>query len=145
MPRSLKLLFLGVIMGVTLVLMWGIYFGGDPRDIFGETSGPTGKGFKPIAEKVKIANEGFRKAEEELKHYKLDPAFDAMVLVPQGDFVMGSHEGGYDEQPERKIFLPPYYIDRYEVTFAQYYGFVAATEHRKPRLIAYLGKVETED
>jgi formylglycine-generating enzyme required for sulfatase activity len=58
---------------------------------------------------------------------------------------MGSRSGGYDEQPEKKISLAGYHIDRYEVTFAQFYNFTSETGHRKPRLVGYLGNVETED
>jgi formylglycine-generating enzyme required for sulfatase activity len=44
-----------------------------------------------------------------------------MVLVPVGCFMMGSTEGTSDEQPvEQQCFDEPFWIDRYEVTNAQY-------------------------
>lgn len=39
-----------------------------------------------------------------------------MVLVPAGEFVMGENERSPDESPKRKIFVPAFYIDKYEVT-----------------------------
>jgi formylglycine-generating enzyme required for sulfatase activity len=60
-----------------------------------------------------------------------EPAKD-MVLVPAGEFIMGSEEGEQDEAPEQKIYLDAFYIDKYEVTNAQYRRFVKATGHREP-------------
>lgn len=145
MTKSLKLLYLAVVMGVMVMLFMGIYLGGGPADIFEQSQATQGTGFKPLAEKMKTAKEGFKKAEQELKNFKLDPVYETMVFIPAGEFIMGARDGGYDEQPERKVFLAGYYIDRFEVTFAQFYNFMAATGHRKPRLVGYLGNVETED
>ena len=39
-----------------------------------------------------------------------------MVLVPAGEFIMGSDERAPDERPERRIHLDAFYIDRFEVT-----------------------------
>lgn len=43
-----------------------------------------------------------------------------MVLVPAGEFLMGSNYGGVEEQPEHTVFLSAFYIDLYEVTNARY-------------------------
>jgi formylglycine-generating enzyme required for sulfatase activity len=44
-----------------------------------------------------------------------------MVQVPPGCFTMGNEDGRRDERPEHEIcFDAPYWIDRYEVTNAQY-------------------------
>jgi len=43
-----------------------------------------------------------------------------MVLVPAGEFLMGSNFGGNEEQPEHTVTLSSYYIDTYEVTNARY-------------------------
>ncbi|MBT3350666.1 MAG: SUMF1/EgtB/PvdO family nonheme iron enzyme [Nitrospinaceae bacterium] len=43
-----------------------------------------------------------------------------MVLVPKGEFIMGSTPGtfifGDNETPQRRVFLAAFYIDKYEVT-----------------------------
>lgn len=65
------------------------------------------------------------------------PASDpppGMILIPGGHFLMGSAPGdgvvgidvGVDEIPRHRVDLPAYYIDRYEVTNAQYAQFVDA-------------------
>jgi formylglycine-generating enzyme required for sulfatase activity len=44
-----------------------------------------------------------------------------MVLVPAGCFMMGSEDGERDERPVHEVcFDAPFWIDRYEVTNAQY-------------------------
>jgi len=50
-----------------------------------------------------------------------------MVLVPAGDFTMGSNEGDDHEKPEHKVFLNAYYIDVHEVTVEQYAKFLEFT------------------
>ena len=60
-----------------------------------------------------------------------EPLKEEMVRIPAGFFVRGTMAGGYDEKPERRIYLDAFSIDRYEVTNHQYQEFVAATGHRK--------------
>ena len=52
-----------------------------------------------------------------------------MALIPAGDFLMGSPEGegAFDEHPQHTVYLDAYYIDKYEVTNAQFKEFVEAT------------------
>lgn len=45
-----------------------------------------------------------------------------MVLVPAGEFAMGSNEGNEDEIPERRVYLDAFYIDKYPVTNRRYRG-----------------------
>jgi formylglycine-generating enzyme required for sulfatase activity len=59
------------------------------------------------------------------------PVAEEMVAIPAGPFIRGTNVGGYDEKPERPIYLDVFSIDRYEVTNHQYQAFVAATGHRK--------------
>ncbi|CAI2719194.1 formylglycine-generating enzyme family protein [Nitrospina watsonii] len=42
----------------------------------------------------------------------------SMVLIPEGEFVMGS--GAAEDEPEHTIHLSAYYIDKYEVTQQQF-------------------------
>ena len=59
---------------------------------------------------------------------------DAMVVIPEGQFTMGTNYQRADaqDQPEHTIELPAYYIDKYPVTNAQYARFVVQTKHRPP-------------
>jgi len=59
------------------------------------------------------------------------PLEEELVVIPAGPFIRGTSQGGFDEQPERTIYLDEFSIDRYEVTNAQYAAFVKATGHRK--------------
>ncbi|MDH7487855.1 MAG: SUMF1/EgtB/PvdO family nonheme iron enzyme, partial [Anaerolineae bacterium] len=54
-----------------------------------------------------------------------------MVYVPAGEFTMGSAYGDADaeddEKPRHTVYLEAYWIDRTEVTVAQFRAFVGAT------------------
>lgn len=58
-----------------------------------------------------------------------EPGDDAMVLIPAGSFLMGSDVDWYNAprwyKPEHEVALTAYFIDVYEVTFAQFARFVA--------------------
>src|SRR3989304_8674573 len=77
-----------------------------------------------------------------------NPDQDKMVFIPAGEFIMGSnneevekvkkeygHRGDfvqYDfnkEKPKRTVYVKAFYIDKYEVTNAQYQEFIDATGH----------------
>ena len=65
----------------------------------------------------------------------LYPPPEGMVLIPEGWFLMGSPEGegDSDEHPQHKVWVDAFWIDRCEVTNAQYEKFMKATGHRAPR------------
>jgi iron(II)-dependent oxidoreductase len=67
-----------------------------------------------------------------------------MILIPAGEFIMGSpeDEGEANERPRHTVFLDDFYIDKYEVTNAQYEQFMEATEHRAPK---YWGNEEYKE
>ena len=67
----------------------------------------------------------------------------AMVLIPAGDFIMGTNRTDpekthlkigtvkplyKDQQPEHKFYLDAFYIDQYEVTNLEYKKFIDATQ-----------------
>lgn len=62
-------------------------------------------------------------------------ALPDMIVIPAGEFLMGSPEDGLsydDEHPQRLVYLAPFSIDRHEVTNAQYRHFVDGTGHPPP-------------
>lgn len=53
------------------------------------------------------------------------------VLIPAGEFLMGDNSKG-DHSPAHKVSIGSFYMDRYEVTNAQYQRFCEVTGHRLP-------------
>ena len=51
---------------------------------------------------------------------------EGMVLIPAGEFRMGSSDGEFDEKPVHTVYVDAFYMDVYEVTNAQYKKFVDA-------------------
>ena len=60
-----------------------------------------------------------------------DSSIEELVLVPGGEFLMGSDSEG-DHSPVHKVYIDSFYIDRCVVTNAQYLKFCEATGHRLP-------------
>jgi len=56
----------------------------------------------------------------------------SMVLIPAGEFTMGSDKGDDDEQPVHRVFLDSYYIDKFEVTNGRFAKFVEAIHSEPP-------------
>jgi formylglycine-generating enzyme required for sulfatase activity len=55
-----------------------------------------------------------------------------MVQVPEGPFTMGSPDGDPDETPEHQVYLKTFYMDKKEVTQAEYDRFLRMTKRNKP-------------
>ncbi|MBC8252903.1 MAG: formylglycine-generating enzyme family protein [Ardenticatenia bacterium] len=60
-----------------------------------------------------------------------------VVLIPAGEFTMGSDPGSDpyafdDQQPQHTLYLPDYYLAKTPVTNAQYAAFVQAAGHDPP-------------
>ena len=51
---------------------------------------------------------------------------EGMVLIPAGAFDMGSRDGDADESPVHTVYVDAFYMDKYEVTNAQYAAFLNA-------------------
>jgi formylglycine-generating enzyme required for sulfatase activity len=61
-----------------------------------------------------------------------------MVLIPAGDFLMGSDpsvdkDARDEERPQHTLSLPDYHLAKTPVTNAQYAAFVQATGHQQPK------------
>ena len=64
-----------------------------------------------------------------------------MVLIPEGEFTMGTddvgsgwQQGNPNEHPEHSIKLSAYYIDQFEVTIERYSKFLEEAKHGEPAL-----------
>jgi len=61
--------------------------------------------------------------------YTLAP--EGMAFIPGGTFLMGSKE--YEnERPEHQVYVDAFYMDKYEMTVAQYQRFLKATGRQEP-------------
>jgi sulfatase modifying factor 1 len=57
----------------------------------------------------------------------------SMVLIPAGEFVMGKNAANQtDWQPEHKVYVNAFYMDKYEVTNRQYYEFCTKENYPLP-------------
>ena len=56
----------------------------------------------------------------------------SMALVPAGEFGMGREDGADDERPAHVVWLDAFYIDKTEVTNAQFKAFCDATGYLPP-------------
>jgi sulfatase modifying factor 1 len=61
----------------------------------------------------------------------LDVAMEGLVLIPAGEFLMGG-DAEDDHAPVHKVTIDAFYMDKYEVTNAQYQKFCEETECRLP-------------
>lgn len=57
---------------------------------------------------------------------------ESMILIPGGEFIMGSNERWDDEAPEYIESTDEFYIDLYEVTNSDYEKFSSATKRETP-------------
>lgn len=55
-----------------------------------------------------------------------------MVLVPAGEFTMGSDKGDEDEFPVHRVHLHAFYIDKFEVTNGRFANFVDTIQSEPP-------------
>ncbi len=60
------------------------------------------------------------------------PAPQGMVFVPGGAFRMGLDDGDAYEAPAHEVTIAPFFMDRAEVSNAQYAEFLKATNHAAP-------------
>ncbi|MCY4552505.1 MAG: TonB family protein, partial [Candidatus Poribacteria bacterium] len=79
---------------------------------------PAMKRNTPISKQVQIA---YKFTLEDISS-----SYAGMVLIPAGEFQMGSNDGDEDEKPVHTVYVDAFYMDKYEVTNAQYKVFVDA-------------------
>jgi formylglycine-generating enzyme required for sulfatase activity len=78
----------------------------------------------PLEKGAKDSATGQKQSQE--KPAAAQPPEGSMVVVPAGEFMMGSSTGDSDEQPEHKVYLDTFSMDVYEVTVGQYAAFLQA-------------------
>jgi len=78
---------------------------------------------------VACSNSTVDENEQDKETPDLEKILKDMVLIPAGEFLMGSKEGegAFDEHPQHTVYLDAYYIDKYEVTNVQFKEFVETT------------------
>ena len=62
----------------------------------------------------------------------------SMVLIPAGEFQMGSNNGDGDERPVHTVYVDAFYMDKYEVTNAEYAAFLNAKGKHIDRGLTWL-------
>jgi iron(II)-dependent oxidoreductase len=75
------------------------------------------KGFVQAERTVELQANGSETLEFELIEGNAPPG---MVLVPEGEYVRGVDGGSPDEAPQSSVFVAGFYIDKYEVSNAEY-------------------------
>jgi len=135
--RYIKWIYLTFILLIVVFIQIGIRTGQRP-DMVMETES---EGFRPMAQKIEAAKEKMKVAEEEVIRVASSGSVELegeMVEITAGEFTMGDSDGPFDQKPERLVYLDTFVIGKNEVSFAEFYAFVLATDHRKPRLAGYL-------
>jgi formylglycine-generating enzyme required for sulfatase activity len=84
---------------------------------------PVEKGAKELVTGQKLSQE---------KPASAQPQEGSMVVVPAGEFTMGSPTGDLDEQPAHQVYVDAFSMDKYEVTVGQYAAFLQATGVTSP-------------
>ena len=83
--------------------------------------------YQQLQEKIQQRHEG-----SDGKASSGQPRDRSMVLVPTGEFIMGSSTGEADERPERQVYLDAFLMDQNHTTVEQYATFLEATSHDAP-------------
>ena len=98
----------------------------------------------PGSVKIRVSREGFTdymttltgsQGETQTCDARLLPPIDyrgTMVPIPAGEFLMGSDSHEPEEKPAHLVSLPSYYIDKHEVTNAEYKLFCDQTKRAYP-------------
>jgi formylglycine-generating enzyme required for sulfatase activity len=83
--------------------------------------------YQQLQEKIRQRHEGSPEHSASVQ-----PPNRSMVLVPAGEFIMGSSTGEADERPERRVYLDAFFMDQNHTTVEQYARFLEAMPHDAP-------------
>ena len=84
----------------------------------------------PVEKEAKELPTGQKQSQEKSVSTKLPEG--SMVLIPAGEFTMGSQDGDADERPAHKVQVNAFSMDVYEVTVRQYAEFLRAEGFHSP-------------
>ncbi|MCP4755244.1 MAG: SUMF1/EgtB/PvdO family nonheme iron enzyme, partial [Proteobacteria bacterium] len=109
------------------------YYGTTPDTIKGLPSGGyrvvlKKKSYNDYSETVHLST-----GQESELNARLRKKSHDMVLIPAGEFQMGSNIGSSDERPIYQVYLERFLIDKYEVTVAQYARCHNSGNCKKPK------------
>ena len=96
---------------ITFLSLWCVFF------VLGSLLGCNVEDQEPVIEEPVV---------EESVVEQPPPPPAGMVLIPAGEFDMGSNDGPRDEQPVHKVYTDAFYMDETEVTNLNFKRFVLA-------------------
>ncbi|HKP85296.1 MAG TPA: SUMF1/EgtB/PvdO family nonheme iron enzyme [Blastocatellia bacterium] len=110
-----------IVLAVTALALWWFVFGGKPAR---QTAPPVAE-TPPTSQPTPPAPPPTEKPPAPIVP-------EGMVMVPAGVYTIGRNDESDLEKPEHTVNLPAFFIDRTEVTNADYKKFVDATSRKPP-------------
>ena len=107
----------------------------EPEEMTKEPVSPKSKPNVPetIVEEDASISKRERQLSTDLPHRIVGKDGAEMVLIPAGEFQMGSnHTNDPAEKPVHTVYVDTFYMDIHEVTVGQYHQFTVATGHLSP-------------
>lgn len=101
---------------------------------------------KQALEKQNTVQNTFKSRDELMKKASLvQKQKYGSVVVPAGEFIMGTDQAREDAYPEHKVYLDAFEIDRYEVTNAQYWEFLEYIKKTNDHSKCFKGEPSNKD
>ncbi|MBM2833355.1 MAG: hypothetical protein HW406_516 [Candidatus Brocadiaceae bacterium] len=101
---------------------------------------------KQALEKQSTVQNTFKSRDEIMKKASLEQKQKyGSVVVPAGEFIMGTDQAREDAYPEHKVYLDAFEIDRYEVTNAQYWEFLEYIKKTNDHSKCFKGEPSNKD
>ena len=101
---------------------------------------------KQALEKQSTVQNTFKSRDELMKKASLvQKQKYGSVVVPAGEFIMGTDQAREDAYPEHKVYLDAFEIDRYEVTNAQYWEFLEYIKKTNDHSKCFKGEPSNKD
>jgi len=123
----------GIMFFIGLVVFGVIAMLASPRPTPAPTAAPpTGAPVPTITSPAPTAAALPTRASTATSVPSVSPSRESIVLVPAGEFTMGSSDGSGDEEPVHTVYLDAYWIDKFEVTNALYKKCVDAGKCQPP-------------